>query len=207
MPKRILDTNTYYHIYNRGNRKDKIFYDDLDREYCLRTLKYSLSKYGSEELCAYCLMENHYHLLVKINDPEVFPKVMRDWGAAISNHINSRYRKVGRLFQSRYQSRKVLNGHKLLYVSRYIHRNPLDLPNVGSIMQLLEYPWSSLYQIYNESDNEILRTDHYIRYCRSRNNYVKYVLTRNYRNALSYVNSDEIIDELFKPIDDPPRIK
>jgi REP element-mobilizing transposase RayT len=203
--RRIFKKDCYYHIYNRGNRKEPILFDNIDSRFILRKLRYILEQYKSEELCAYAIMHNHYHLLFKVNQPEVLPNIMRHWGAAVSRHFNFRYNKVGRLFQSRYQSRRVLAGHSLIYVSRYIHRNPLDLPEVGSIIQLLDYPWSSLYDIHNNSIHEILKVEHFIRYFDNHDDYVRYVLARNYRKALRYITSNKIFEDFREPITFYPR--
>jgi len=147
-----------YHIYNRGVEKRPIFLDDMDYRMFLNLLKLTLSnpeeienydalrirnKYDSVELLAYCLMPNHFHLLIKQLDESGMTELMRSIMTAYSSYFNRKYKIVGSLFQGRYKAALVDKDEYLVHLSRYIHMNPLD----ETESDLSEYPYSS-YKYY-----------------------------------------------------------
>jgi putative transposase len=127
-----------YHIYNRGVEKRKIFLDSQDYKVFLYFLKKYLqeeiesdnpfqkqkSLAGKIELLAYCLMSNHFHLLVKQNEIRGITKLMNRIGTNYGMYFNKRYQRVGSLFQGVYKAVLVEKDEQLLHVSRYIHLNP-----------------------------------------------------------------------------------
>lgn len=134
----------YYHIYNRGAGSRIIFVDDTDRQKFMSILERHLSLDLKEnsynvydvELVAYCLMENHFHLLVYIpNIPRELTDFMKSVATAYSMYFNLRHKSSGHLFQGIYKASRIDNDPYLLHISRYIHLNPADYQT---------YPWSSL---------------------------------------------------------------
>lgn len=131
----------YYHVYNRGVNKQSIFLDELDYFYFLSLFKRhlnkeeSLDKYGRAftnyrdevELVAYCLMPNHYHLLVYLKEPEGLVRLMRSVMVAYTMYFNKKYKRVGGLFQGVFLASRITTDFYLWHVSRYIHLNPIDL--------------------------------------------------------------------------------
>jgi REP element-mobilizing transposase RayT len=132
---RDFEKGDFLHITNRGNRKQKIFYDDDDREY-LRSLLFHLSERFSNKILSYCFMENHYHLLTKAYGKREISKMMQVFGQKSSYYFNQKYKTVGRLYQAPYWHNKIDSEIHLLLTSRYIHRNPLDLTGINSISEL-----------------------------------------------------------------------
>ncbi len=133
--------DSYYHIYNRGVNKRKIFLDKEDYSVFLNLLKRYLSKkpekdrfgrdgvvfYNEIELQAYCLMPNHFHLLIYVNeDPEAMTSLMRRICTTYTVYFNKKYKRVGHLFQDRYKASRILTESYLIHISRYIHLNPKD---------------------------------------------------------------------------------
>lgn len=143
--------NGYYHIYNRGVDKRTIFQDKQDYGVFLNYLKYYLSPIPkltplrkisvnnkiyqiSEYKCknysqvitllAYCLMPNHFHLLIKQSDPRSIESFMKSIGTRYIMYFNKRHQRSGRLFQGVYQAVSVDNTAQLIHLSRYIHLNP-----------------------------------------------------------------------------------
>ena len=118
-------TGYYYHVYNRGVNFEKIFYIQENWQYFLRRLRRYFDP-KKVDLIAYCLMPNHYHLLVflKINDFSL--KVMHPFTVSYTKAINKQQGRVGSLFQGPFQANQVDNDAYLLHLSRYIHLNPVD---------------------------------------------------------------------------------
>lgn len=152
MPSRNLvkmyTKDTYYHIYNRGINKNLIFKDDDDYRVLLNLLKRYLSNEkvtdnkGREyegladdvELLAYCLMPNHFHLLVYQLQDQGTTKLLRRVMTAYVKYFNRKYQRLGPLFQSYFKASRIDNEAYLWHISRYIHLNP---------DQWHEYPYSS----------------------------------------------------------------
>ena len=118
-----LIAGEYYHIYNRGNNYEPIFFERENYLYFLRLMsKYLLPE--QVEFVAYCLMPNHYHVLVYLlNDS--FSKMMQPFLLAYTNAVNRRYKRMGALFQGRFKARYIGKNEYLLHLSRYIHLNPV----------------------------------------------------------------------------------
>lgn len=105
----IYRSNSFYHIYNRGNRKGYIFSKEKDYE-IFRNLMYKYLRKSHILLVGYCFMPNHYHLVLKCgkNWKEI-PKFMHSFMTAYSLYFNRRYLKVGRLFQGPFQVRRLVD--------------------------------------------------------------------------------------------------
>lgn len=101
------------------------------------------SLYGEVELITYCLMPNHFHLLLKQKTVSGMTELMRKIGTAYVMYFNDRYTREGTLFQGTYKAVPIDSEAYLLHVSRYIHQNPLELGKTNA----LSYPYSS-YPIY-----------------------------------------------------------
>ena len=164
---RLFVADGFYHVYNRGVNKGDIFFDDQDHRVFLHLLKYYLSPIQSldkehpltdlieivrprpianlekeVDLVAYCLMPNHFHLLLKQNTVDGMTKLMRRVTTTFVLYMNKRHRRVGHLFQAKYKAALIEDEPYLLHVSRYIHTNPLALSGVTR-SDLVKYPYSS----------------------------------------------------------------
>jgi putative transposase len=112
-----------YHLTSRGNGRQKIFFTDTDRELFLGTLAHVVSRYGW--LChAYCLMNNHYHLLIETPKRNLSIG-MHQLKGNNSQASNRRHKRVGHLFQGRYKAILVEKEAHLLELCRYVVLNPL----------------------------------------------------------------------------------
>lgn len=94
------------------------------------------------ELTAFCLMPNHFHLIVKEKMPGGIASYMQRVGTGYTKYFNTKYTSSGRVFESVYKAKHVADNNYLLYLSAYIHRNPRELK--GWTNREFEYPWSSL---------------------------------------------------------------
>ncbi|HZY10231.1 MAG TPA: transposase, partial [Bacteroidota bacterium] len=114
----------YYHIYNRGNNKEPIFLSDDNYHFFLRRLHHYYDQ-AAVQLIAYCLMPNHYHLLIYIHKEIDFSNVMRAFTISYTRSFNNWHRRVGHLFQSDFQARGIERDGYLPHLCRYIHLNPV----------------------------------------------------------------------------------
>ena len=138
----------YYHIVQRGIGKQILFEDDADNKRFLAIVQ----KYRRElgfELVAYCLMENHTHLLIRDNHDQL-DLIMKKIAGSYAFYFNQKYERCGHLFQDRYKSEPVETDGYLLSVIRYIHRNP----EKAGIAKAGKYRWSS-YAPYLSPGTEI----------------------------------------------------
>lgn len=140
----------YYHIILRGIGKQILFEDDDDNERFLSTVERYRQELGFE-LVAWCLMENHVHMLIHdVHDQ--LDLIMKKIGTSYAFYFNRKYERSGHLFQDRYGSEVVEDDAYLLTVIRYIHRNP----EKSGIAKAGDYQWSS-YSAYlkprGEADN------------------------------------------------------
>lgn len=130
----------YYHITVRGNNRQNIFIDDSDFHEYFRILTEVYYKY-TFEMYAYCIMNNHVHLLLQ--SPDVHLGIlMRDINKRYSDYYRQRYRFVGQIYQNRYFSREIPDSAGLLKVSAYIHLNPLET-KIPMVNRLENYRYSS----------------------------------------------------------------
>ncbi len=155
---RIEYKGAIYHILSRGNQKQAIFKDDKDREAFIDVIKEAVKRF-SIEVYAYVLMGNHYHLMLKTQDPNL-SKTMQWIGTAYTRRYHLRHKECGHLFQGRFKSVIVEDETYLLRLSYYIHRNPL---RAGMVSRLIDYRWSSYaayaYQNHQQRKPGWLNTD------------------------------------------------
>ncbi|MBM4341551.1 MAG: hypothetical protein FJ110_18655 [Deltaproteobacteria bacterium] len=121
-PLRIEFPGAVYHVTSRGNARQAIFIDDEDRGGFLDVLSMVVERFNW--VChSYCLMENHYHLLIETPDGNL-SKGMRELNGVYTQGFNQRYKRVGHLFQGRYKAIMVEKDHHLLSLCRYVVLNP-----------------------------------------------------------------------------------
>ncbi|MBI1999390.1 MAG: transposase [Parcubacteria group bacterium] len=174
MPLRLtpIVQNEYFHIFNRGNRKQVIFQDERDYarflflilccqspaqisnirrfvddfvQHPMLNKRWNIfdkvAKERPVELHGFCLMPNHFHLLVYSAQNNGIPNYMQRILNAYTKYFNTRYELSGHLFQGPYKAKRIRNEKQLLYTSAYIHRNPRELR--GWKNKEHRYPWSS----------------------------------------------------------------
>jgi putative transposase len=122
----------------RGNARDRIVRDDTDRRYFFHLLAHVVKRFSW--LChAYCLMDNHYHLVIETPLPNL-PSGMRQLNGRYAQCFNDRHDRCGHVFQSRYRSILVERDSYLLELCRYVVLNPVRAELCGDPA---EWPWSS----------------------------------------------------------------
>lgn len=118
-----LELNQIYHIYNRGVNKEDIFYSDRNYQYFIAQMyKYLLPR---ADIYAFCLMPNHFHLLLKVKSIDFTKQSLQLFLMSYSKAINSERDRVGSLFQGRYKSNLIVDDAYFVDCFKYIHLNPV----------------------------------------------------------------------------------
>lgn len=166
------EEGAFYHIYNRGVEKRSIFLDDQDYKVFLSYLKLylvdpalqgsplqvspskQLKNYAGEiELHCYCLMPNHFHLLVRQNSQMAIKSFMMSLATKYSIYFNKKYKRVGRLFQGIYKAVKVDSEEQLVHLSKYIHLNSAvagsseDFSSLPNYLGAISQEWVNINEI------------------------------------------------------------
>lgn len=170
---KTINSTEICHIYNRGVEKRAIFLEEQDYARFLSSLhefndtKPSLnfgrnlievglqSKEPLVEIYAFCLMPNHYHLMLRARRENGITEFMRKIGTGYTNYFNLKYNRVGHLFQGKYKTKILSKEAHFIHLPYYIHLNPLDLitpnwknlgiNNINKAYDFLKtYRWSSL---------------------------------------------------------------
>lgn len=137
-PLRIEYPGAWYHVMNRGRRKEEIFRTSKDYDVFIGVLK-ETAELLNLNVAAYCLMTNHYHLLLHTPDGNL-SRCMRHINGVYTQRFNRRYKEDGQLFRGRYKAVLIDGDGYLLEVLRYIHRNPV---RTGLVQDPGDFPWSS----------------------------------------------------------------
>lgn len=139
MPRHPRETSQsgIYHITSRGSGRRILFEDDIDKHRYLTKLR-DLSRKRDIKLLAWCLMDNHVHLIVEC-DKDSLSEMMRQLNTSYASWFNGRHAHIGAVFQGRFSSTPIESDAHLLEAVRYIHLNPKDL----GISNPLAYRWSS----------------------------------------------------------------
>jgi len=159
-----------YHIYNRGNNKEKIFFDEqdyraflfrlglclgfteeeLNREKLLAMpysrIRISDVKTGDYFLHSFCLMPNHFHLLIEQTSDKPVSKLIAKLCTSYSKYVNKKYSRVGHVFQDKFKAVLIENNEQLMWIFEYIHTNPVK---DSIVKKLSDYTWCSYNDFLN----------------------------------------------------------
>jgi len=152
---RIEYENAFYHVMCRGNTRSRIFCESEDKIKFLDYLQKAHEKYKIV-IHAYCLMNNHYHLLIQTPSGNL-SRAMHSINTGYTNYYNHAHNRTGHLFSGRYKAILVDKDNYALKLSSYIHLNPVK---AGLVSKASEYEWSSCrYYLSSGVKPEYLRTD------------------------------------------------
>lgn len=192
------------HVYNRGNNKEKIFFEDQDYKAFLFRLGLSLGLTEKElnqeklttmpysriritetnkdnfKLHAFCLMPNHFHLLIEQTADVPISKLMSKLCTSYSKYINKKYKKVGHTFQDCFKATLIENNSQLMWTSAYIHMNPVK---DKIVKHPSDYLWSS-YNDYNNRNLPIVRKKLLFETFGDQKNFIKETLNFNVKETL-----------------------
>ena len=177
-----------YHISLRGNDKSDIFYDDQDRYVFLDKME-EIKKKFNFQVNAYCLMDNHFHIGIRIKG-EFLSKSIQSLGIRYTSYFNKKYNRSGHLFESRFYSKKIENLNYYLTVCKYIHRNP----EKAGMSKTEDYKWSSYKEYIGKErliDKKML-----LYYFDSIDEFKKYTLENDDREQLYNYSEFELITKL-----------
>jgi putative transposase len=148
MSKISIFPDQYYHIYNRGvNRGEIFFVPENWRFFLVRLRKYFTPEHA--DIITYCLLPNHYHLLIHAKSEFVSAKIMQPFGTSYTKAINKQQQRVGALFQGPFQAKLVHKNNYLLHLSRYIHLNPVT---AGLVPNPEDWEYSSYREYIGQRD-------------------------------------------------------
>ncbi|MFN0291440.1 transposase [Pedobacter helvus] len=159
----------YYHLYNRGNNKEKIFLDEENYLFFLSKFKKYLMP--NVDVFAYCLMPNHFHFFIRINHLSAFEKGIKNFFISYAKAINKKYDRVGSLFQGRYKISEINSDAYFTRIITYIHQNPL----VSNLVSSLEdYRFSSYKSYLSPQRDSLLKREEVLDWFGGINNFIKY---------------------------------
>lgn len=187
--------DNYYHVYNRGVAKQVIFHEDRDFHRFLDTIAFYLetqpkAKFSTSnwdyvkvvrtippekplvEIISFCLMPNHFHLLMKQVEEGGVSNFLRRSLNSYTHYYNTKRTRVGPLFQGTFRTTLIKNNEQLLHVSRYIHLNPFVSKLVGDSTM---YPWSSYPLYLTSTKNRLCAPDIILGLAGSEESYKQFV--------------------------------
>lgn len=161
-----------YHIYNRGANKQDIFLCEENYSYCLDLL----FKYSQEydiSIISFCLMPNHYHLLIRQDNERTISEFIRTTFNAYVQAFNNWHKRTGTLFESRFKHIQVDTDDYVLQLSRYIHLNPVES---GLVSKPEKWEYSNYREWIGTRSKWILDSDFVRRYFSDPDEYKNYVM-------------------------------
>lgn len=179
-----IEPGKFYHIWNRGNNRENLFYTPANYEYFLRMYAEYLDPVT--ETYAFCLLPNHFHLLIRTKHfpilkvspaGETFKKktnpvslAFQRFFTAYSQAINLQEHRTGSLFQKPFKRLEVKSAQQLANLVQYIHANPQKHRIIDDFRQ---YPWSSYERILRSRPSK-LKKEEVLQWFRNKENYVEY---------------------------------
>lgn len=156
MPRAARDISgtKIYHIMSRGLNKQTLYDDEQDFLYFLKLLKDVKTK-THFELYAYCVMTNHYHLLIKEHDAKI-SVIMNKINSRYANYYNLKYERTGYVFNDRFHSENIDTMPYLFRCARYIHQNPVK---AGLCDKTYNYKFSSVHAYRRQKGNYLNLVD------------------------------------------------
>lgn len=190
--------NSYYHIYSRGANKQKLFNVDADYKHFLKLFERYLSEgemvtstgeiypsyFGEIEIISYCLMPNHFHLLIYQTEAQYIEKFMRSVMTSYSRYFNLKYKHTGPVFESRYKAVRIDNEFYLQHITRYIHLNP-------RLWQRHKY--SSLKYYRDGCEPDWLSDSKVLELFSSRQEYLEYITDYEETNSILHEVKDQLV--------------
>jgi len=163
MPRRLIPfiPELHYHIYNRGNNRERIFFESDNYLFFLKKIKEYLVPVA--DVLVYCLMPTHYHIVVRVKQTSVISNIsevsklvstaMMKLSVSYTKAINKRFQRAGVLFQGQFQAKPVLTSSYLLNLCRYIHGNPVK---DGLVADISQWQYSNYLEWIGDRDGKLV---------------------------------------------------
>ncbi|MEX2590753.1 MAG: transposase [Chitinophagales bacterium] len=147
---------TLYHLYNRGNNKEQIFFNEENYFYFLHLFKKYLNDYL--DMFSYCLMPNHFHFFVRINevDSEILREAFRVFFMTYSKAINKQQNRTGSLFQKKFKRKEIADQDYYSAIIAYIHYNPIK---AGLCYRFEDWKFSSYNAIISDKPTMVQKNE------------------------------------------------
>lgn len=194
MPSRVFPfvNDNFYHVYNRGIEKRRIFIDKRDQHRFIKTMLYyqligpkpKLSNFKRSKIFSpdfdkkivnivcYCLMPNHFHFLLKQLKDGGITEFISKLSNSYTKYFNTRHSRIGPLFQGEFKAVLVESDEQLVHLSRYIHLNPL----VSLLVKDLgKYEWSSYKEYINPVEKSLTAKEEVLSFFASPKEYEKFI--------------------------------
>lgn len=211
-----LVTNEIYHVYNRGVEHRPIFLSKLDYQRALDSLAYYqfknsplsfsyflrlpvkerqdfLSKLVTKnskliEILCFCLMPNHFHLLLRQTIDNGISKYVGNFTNSYTRYFNIRNKRIGHLLQGQFKAVRIETDEQLIHISRYIHLNPFSSYIVRGLDELEDYQWSSLPEYIDKMERRISNPQTVLSYFKTKEKYKEFVFDRaDYQRRLENI--------------------
>ena len=217
MPRRLtpLISGQFYHVFNRAIDYRITFSEKREYDHAYKTIdyyrfhslpvKYSIFRrwplkrkeevrkslereQNNGDIISYCLMPNHFHLLIKQNFDNGISKFVSNFQNSYTRYFNCKHNRIGSLFLDQFKAVRIETEEQLLHISRYIHLNPYTSYIVKSIDELIVYSWSSLKQ-YLGLEVGICETKDILSYFKKPDYYKKFIIDQaDYQRKLDQIN-------------------
>ena len=156
-----LEFGLFYHLYNRGNNRGSLFTEERNYYYFLDLIRKYL--HPIIDLYAYCLLPNHFHLLIKVKDLEDIKSgsnsalnlsiPLSSFFGTYTKGFNKRNGRTGKLFEGRFKRNLILSDQQLFQTIKYIHHNP---QNHGLVKDFRHWPYSSYWNYVNRKSGGLI---------------------------------------------------
>lgn len=183
---RIIEVIRYYRFqklplrfshYNRLSKEQKTSFNEIHLKQASPMLN----------ILAYCIMPNHLHFLLQPLSNTTLSDFMRNIQNSYSKYFNTKYERIGSLFQFMFKAVRIETDEQLIHVSRYIHLNPVTAYLIG-IKDLPSYPWSSFRDYISGGDNFFIKPAIVLSHFQSKEKYKDFVFDQvNYQRELSKI--------------------
>ena len=203
MPRRLIPfvPELHYHIYNRGNNRERIFFESDNYLYFLKKIKEYLVPVA--DVLVYCLMPTHYHIVARVKPKQTseilktsdvsdeVSKAMMKLSVSYTKAINKRFQRAGVLFQGQFQAKPILTSAYLLNLCRYIHGNPVK---DGLVADVSQWQYSNYLEWIGERDGKLVDRDFIENQFGNAEEYKKFLF--------EYLRSRQLPDDVRKFLDD-----
>ena len=196
MPNPIpLYPNQFYHIYNRGNNRENIFIEERNYAYFLTLYARYIEPIA--QTYAYCLLSNHFHLLIRLRDPDEYlapalsdklpSQYFSNFFNAYARTINLTYNRTGALFQRPFGRILVKSQGHLFHLVRYIHQNP---EKHGLVVNYRDWLYSS-YNVLTSVYPTCIERDEVFSWFGGQALFLEYHQSKTFRRELTYLFEDD----------------